>query len=196
MRRAYTLLEMMLVLALVVILAAITYPSFNAMYAQRKLSAATDATKGALATARAQAIEEGVPYRFAIVPGMGNFRLAPHTPAYWGGGNVPTSTDGTSVPSLVIENTLPQGVVFLGQSQGAPAQGNQNTATSAAQVSPDQWKALAIFLPDGTARAATDPQMLEVDLTLQGQSGYPVVIRLRCLTGQATTARLTAEGIR
>src|SRR5262252_3738325 len=88
-RRAFTLLEMILVLTIVVILLSLAYPSFTSMQRQYRLEGAADAAKAGMASARAQAIEEGRPYRFAIVPGKGNFRVAPDSPAYWSGGQPP-----------------------------------------------------------------------------------------------------------
>src|SRR5262249_18344663 len=118
-RPAYTLLELVLVLALVVILAALVYPSFDAMYSQFKLEGAGDAAKGAMMTARTQAIESGQPYRFAVVPGKGNWRVAPHNAAYWSGGT-PPAPEGNARPPKVEEDSLPDGIVFLESEQEGP----------------------------------------------------------------------------
>ena len=70
MRRAFTLMEVALVLALILVLAAITVPSLESMYGDVKLTAATDLIRARWADARTQAIEEGRAYRFAIMPGQ------------------------------------------------------------------------------------------------------------------------------
>ena len=81
-RAAFTLLEILLVMAVIVIIAAISFPSLEAMYGQTRVNAGGDSIRAALATARAHAVEEGIPYRVAIVPGKG--KGAPRTPAQGG----------------------------------------------------------------------------------------------------------------
>ena len=70
-RRGYTLLELVLVLAVVVMVSAIAYPSLKGMYGHYKMTGAVDSVRAAWAQARAHAIEEGRPYRFAVVPDTG-----------------------------------------------------------------------------------------------------------------------------
>src|SRR6266542_3901766 len=110
-RRGYTLLEMIRVLAIVVILLSVAYPSLTAMQRSYRVEGAADGAKAGMLTARAQAIEEGRPYRFAIVPGKGNFRVAPDSPDFWGGGAPPTAAQGSAAP-LVLEESLPKGTFF------------------------------------------------------------------------------------
>ena len=76
-RRGFTLLEVTLVLAVIVLLAAMAYPSIEAMYASVRLTAAADQVRAAWADARAKAIEDGQPYRFAVMPQGGRYRIAP-----------------------------------------------------------------------------------------------------------------------
>jgi len=200
-RRAYTLLELMLVLALVVILAALVYPSFDAMYGQYKLSAAADSAKAGMTNARAQAIEEGQPYRFAIVPGKGNFRVAPHSQAYWTGGDPPVADGGH--PLYAHEDSLPQGIVFVDSDQAVASEDSQ-TALDEGAVPPTQWKTVAVFLPDGTARAADDNgqaqgqgqnEIVQTFLRdVRAPRGTPVTVTLRCMTGTVSTRRTPSQG--
>ena len=76
-RAGYTLVEMVLVLAIIVLLAAITYPSLNGMYADLKVQAAADEVRAQCVTARTQAVNEGRPYAFAVMPGGDRSRVAP-----------------------------------------------------------------------------------------------------------------------
>src|SRR5207248_2593806 len=107
------------------------YPSFDAMYATYKLDAAADSAQAGLTTARAQAIDEGQPYRFAIVPGKGNFRVAPDGAAYWSGGE-PPAPEGSATPPLVVEDSLPRGIVFVESDQGVPAEGEDTVLETGA----------------------------------------------------------------
>ena len=76
-RQAFTLLELVLVMTILVMLAAISYPSIDAMYGSYRVQAATDQVRAAWAEARTHAANEGRPYRFSIVPNKRNFRVAP-----------------------------------------------------------------------------------------------------------------------
>src|SRR5438045_428621 len=84
-RPSYTLLELVLVIALLGILTAISYPSLDSMYGHYQLTAATDMVRAGWASARSRALDEGRPYRFAVVPNQGNFRIAPDSSDFWSG---------------------------------------------------------------------------------------------------------------
>jgi prepilin-type N-terminal cleavage/methylation domain-containing protein len=179
-RRGYTLVEVTLVLALMVILAAIGYPSVDAMLAGVKADGAADAVRAAWSEAQAHAINEGRPYRFAFVPGKGNFRVAPASDEYWNGASPSADPDN---PAYACDGTLPKGVVFRVDGSGAPA-GDGDTSLPEGSVSAGQWDHdhFAVFLPDGTAQD-------DVDLTLELASARPVVVHLRALTGVVTVER-------
>jgi type II secretory pathway pseudopilin PulG len=183
-RPAYTLLEVTLVVALLAMLTALAYPSLDGMYGHHRLTAALDEVRGAWASGRAHAIEEGQPYRFSVVPGKGNFRLAPDSPEYWEGGN-PTPSGNGPQPAI-LASALPRGVTFAngpggggGPSSGA---GGSNPDTVLASVSPGQYQTLAVFLPDGTARD-------DVEIRFNVRGAAPAVIRLRSMTGVVSVQR-------
>lgn len=170
-RSGYTLIELVLVLALLVILAAITAPSLDTLYGTFRVTAAADSIRAAWAHARAHAANEGCPYRFAIQAGC--YRVAPDAPGYWADAGPNTaSTDGAS-PPLVLEESLPRGVQLT-----------RGPGPDAAAV---EWVTVATFLPDGTARD-------DVELTLRASGARPLLVRLRGLTGAVTAQRLPMEG--
>jgi prepilin-type N-terminal cleavage/methylation domain-containing protein len=105
-RRAVTLMELILVMALMVIIAAIGYPTIDAMYVGVKVEGASDSVRGAWSEAQAHAVNEGRPYRFSVIPGKGNFRVAPDGSDYWSGGNLPAPDDPEN-PPVVIQKSLP-----------------------------------------------------------------------------------------
>ena len=84
-RSAFTLLEIILVMGMIVVVMAIAAPSVSNFYKGEKLLAATDGVRGAIAETRVHAIDQGLAYRFAVVPGRGNFRFAPDSQEYWTG---------------------------------------------------------------------------------------------------------------
>jgi prepilin-type N-terminal cleavage/methylation domain-containing protein len=175
-RPAYTLFELVLVIALIGILLGLTYPSVDAMYAHLKLKAAADAVRGALATARAHAMDDARSYRFAVVANQGNYRVAPDGSEFWSGGEPPAAGDSSS-PPLLLEDALPRGIAFtLDASRGGSSGGD--TILPPGSVDPGQWSRVVAFLPDGTATE-------DVQITLQ-LNARVLVLRLRALTGVVT----------
>jgi prepilin-type N-terminal cleavage/methylation domain-containing protein len=175
----YTLFEVMLVMAVLVLLGTIALPSLDAMYADSRLSAGVDGVRSAMAQARNQAMEEGRPYRLAVIPGKGNYRIGPDSPDYWSGGDGPAASDPNGA-APVHEDALPQGVTFTTDpNQGAPEPG-EDTALAPGSASPDQWATVMVFLPDGSAQD-------DVQMTFRARAANPVVLRVRALTGVITT---------
>jgi hypothetical protein len=179
-RPAYTLLEVVLVLAVLVMITALAYPSIDGMWGHHRLTAALDEVRGTWASGRAHAIEEGQPYRFAVVLGKGNFRLAPDSPEYWEGGG--TQPPGPGPQPAIIAGALPRGVTFSSGSGGGGAAGGANPDTVLESVSPSQYQTVAVFLPDGTAQD-------DVEIRFNVRGAAPAVIRLRSMTGVVSVQR-------
>ncbi len=179
-RRGYTLFEMVLVLAVLVILAAVAVPSLEAMYGNFRLSAAADMVRANWAAARAHAVEEGRPYRFAVVPNHGNFRVAPDSANFWSGGDVPASSGGPDAP-LVLEDVLPKGVRFTTPDalQSGTVDQSGDSALPTGSVDSSQWSRTVTFLPDGTS-------LEDVEMGFHTRGGQPLILRLRALTGVVT----------
>jgi len=167
----------MLVLAIIVIISAIAYPSAEAMFSHVRLSQGADAVRAAWAEARAHAIDEGRPYRFAIVPNQGNFRIAPDSGDFWGSNSQGQSGPADpSTPLCVRSGALPKGLRFSAPdapaSEGLPGE----SSLPVDSVSPDMWSSRTVFLPDGTAS-----QDVEIVFGAPGTMG--LVMKLRALTG-------------
>jgi type II secretory pathway pseudopilin PulG len=206
-RPSYTLLELLLVMAVLLLLMGMAYPSIDSMYANLRLRAAADDVRAAWAQARSRAIDEGRPYRFAIIPNQANYRVAPDGSDFWNGNDPPQQDP--SHPTFVLEKSLPRGIRFSGGDnsggtgwQGgnfpgaAPTQGTQQGGGSSSQSSgnsdPSAYVPTAIFLPDGTANQgiqANQDNNSYIDVTFQAGRGRPVILRLRTLTGAVTVLR-------
>jgi prepilin-type N-terminal cleavage/methylation domain-containing protein len=190
-RPAYTLLEVVLVMALLAMLAALAYPSLETMYGDLRVKAAADDLRAAWAEARTHAVNEGRPYRFSLVLNRGNYRVAPDGGDYWGGGEAPAPADPAN-PPFVLDEALPKGTRFCtveALPSGAHDLGN-DTILSPGGVDPGQWSATITFLPDGTVRAAQEV----VDIGLHARGTRPLVVRLRALTGVITVRPYRGEG--
>jgi len=176
-RRGFTLLEVTLVMAVIVLFAAMSWPSIETMYGDVKLSAGADLVRARWADARTRAIEEGRPYRFATQPD-GKFRVAPDAADFWtGGGGAPTdntAANDADVPPLILEDALPTGIGFADES-GTPADGSDS----------GPWTTVLRFLPDGTASA-------DKTITLHAEGYRSVQLKVRALTGAVTVDTLPA----
>jgi Tfp pilus assembly protein FimT len=178
-RPAYTLFELVLTTAVIAITAAVTVPSIDGMYPSYKLNASVDAVRAAWAQGRAHAIEEGRPYRFAVTPGTGSYRLAADDSVADGG--QASDSDQSSTPAYIIQERLPQGVSFaLAQEDGQQQQ---------TQASSDGLSTVAVFLPDGTARD-------DAEVRFQVKGALPKTVKLRGLTGAVTVHQEGGGGAR
>ncbi|MFO0879279.1 MAG: hypothetical protein U0840_18190 [Gemmataceae bacterium] len=177
-RAGYSLFEVILVCAVLVILASLAYPSLRGMYPYYKLQGAVDSVRAAWAQARSRAIEEGRPFRFAVENQGRHYRVAPDTPEAWGSG----SSDG-----MVIEQALPPGVTFTLNGEPAAASSLEEPTTQGdkkSNLSPDAYTPAVVFLADGTARE-------DVRIVFQIKGVRPTALQLRGLTGTSSVQQLS-----
>lgn len=165
-RRGLTLMELVLVMAIIVLLAAMAFPSAEALYASVQVEAGVDSVRAAWSEAMSHAVEEGRTYRFSLVPGKDKFRVAPDTADHWEGDGMGAGpADASDTPPFVLEGTLPRHVTFR-----------------ADEVAGDGYVTTAVFLPDGTAQA-------DAEVTLVSEGSRPATLRLRGLTGVVSVQR-------
>jgi hypothetical protein len=149
-----------------------------------KVNAAVDSVRSAWAQARGRAIEEGRPYRFAVIPGTGYYRVAPDQADFWTGSASPTHDPKD--PCLVLEQALPRGVRFTLGSGGTSAPASRGPAneqgalddgmTPPAPQPPSSYTSPIVFLPDGTARE-------DAQVQFQVAGAKPMTLSLRGMTG-------------
>jgi len=179
-RSAFTLTELILVMALMVLLAMMAYPSWEAMREGHAVTRGVDDTRMAWVTAQARASDEGRCYRFAVVPGTSNWRVAPDTEAYWGG--TMEGPEETDLPPLIREDTLPKGVYFILANGEGDGQSSEETILDPATLSPSRYRTVALFLPDGTARD-------DARIGIRSASCEPHWVHLRAMTGVMVVLR-------
>ncbi|QEL18798.1 pilus assembly FimT family protein [Limnoglobus roseus] len=170
-RPGFTLIEILVVIAMLVILGAVLVPSMSGLGRDTKTKAAADLVQSCIADGRGKAIETGLNYRFAISSDGNRVRVAPEVLDTQG--QVPDSAGG--VPS-VREDNLPTGVTIVTIDEDPP--------------SPDAngWIVLATILNDGTCREDL------VELKISEASVQPLGVRIRGLTGTTVLFNLTAGG--
>jgi prepilin-type N-terminal cleavage/methylation domain-containing protein len=180
-RPGFTLFELLLVCAVVVILGVAVYPSIEEMYSSYRISASADQVRAAWAQARTHAMDEGRPYRFSIKPGTSEFRVAPDSSAYWSGSDEPQPDDDRTNPPLIKADEISKPILFHiddQNTQTAPDPLGIGTPSSVGQYD-GVWTTVAIFLPDGSAQD-------DVKIALQSAGSKPTTLRLRAITGVIT----------
>jgi type II secretory pathway pseudopilin PulG len=179
---AFTLFELMLVLAIMVVAAAISFPSLKSMLSSYKVTAAGDTIRAAWAQGRARAMNESRPYRFSIIVGAGDFKLAPDSAEFWSGGG---STSPSPGAALILQDALPPGVRFSDPKQSGPANfADDSPSVTAPGSDSGAWSTVAVFLPDGTARD-------DCELMFATPGARALCIKLRAMTGAVTTRWLS-----
>lgn len=211
-RSAFTLLELLLALSLLVAVAAITWPALERPLASQRLRRAAEQVRTQWIKTRTKAINTGEVYSFQYQPDSARYRVECHTqeaalleataasmgPQAGSGGSggsagasSPSTTSSSSatipaVPPQPIEAEVPDGVKFAGgdvtDDTRAAAIANQERARGSIDLS---WSQPIFFYPDGTATAAR--------VALVGQRERAIVIELRSLTGGARIGDIVSQ---
>lgn len=198
-RCAFTLTELLLVLTIAAVIAAVAWPSLQKPFASHRLRTAADMVRSELCRTRIQAMRSGHTFAFRYVPEGGRFSVGPQGESCDAGvqgmeTDVAASGEGdgglSAEDSQPTDRTLPQGVRFVVGDTAAPS-----TAASAAGDSPtdenapagdEQWSEPIFFYPDGTTSDSL--------LLLANDRGYVMELMLRGLTGTVTTSNVVASG--
>lgn len=101
--RGLTLLEMVLVLALVVVLVGLAWPVLRRPLATETLRSAADDLRAAWARARVEALESGEAWVFEIVPGTNEYRVRPRDDASLASAEALTATAPLGGTTIRIE---------------------------------------------------------------------------------------------
>ena len=172
-RPGFTLLEVLLVTAIILILGSVAMLTISAWYGDVRVKAAADQVQGAWTEARASAIEDGRPYRFAVEAGTGKFRVAPDGPEFWDGSGGSSQDDENAGPPHIEDGELAGKIIFE-VPDDLPTEGS--------------WTTVAIFNPDGTCQNDTEITLREHD-----EDGVPIVIRVRAMTGAISVRKQASE---
>src|SRR4051794_19906579 len=105
-RQAYTLIELMLVMALMVIAAALAVPAIKTMMVDARITASGDVVRARMADTRSRALESGRPWKLGFLANTGVFQLAPEDSSAW------ESTDKDAVMQEdLVRDELPQDII-------------------------------------------------------------------------------------
>lgn len=192
--RAWTLLELLLVLALLVVITSLAMPILDGSFASLRLRRATDQVIAVWIRARTAAIESGRPHQFRFKADTGDYLVEPwprdEDPAAASPQGKDSSReflldlrneDGT----VILHDRLPEGIVLTGgerksrdsaQSESSPSV-VESLAGDTRAPSPygTGWSAPILFYPDGTT--------LDASLLLSNSRRQTQRATLRGLTG-------------
>lgn len=170
---------MLLVLVILLLTAALVWPSLDAAFVNYELRQAAELVRANLTSARVHAIDDGVVYEFRFDPASGSFSVAP--------------VEDTAIESDVasssgpwqVEDVLPGNVTFAAESALSPAGSgavvpNEDTGADGSRA--------VFFYPDGMTDDATlvlsNNLGASVDLALRGLTGVVSVSDVRTGTGE------------
>jgi prepilin-type N-terminal cleavage/methylation domain-containing protein len=175
LRGGFTLLEMLLVLALMSALAAVAIPSFQGPLADRRLRSSAEHVRAAWLTARSEAMTSAQIYMFRYEPQTGDYTIGP-----WDGdgSGVETASNSLSVVSGA-PTTLPEGVTFVGGSTQQDTRSAAVDATGASAIGGSSAPPV-LFYTDGSTST--------VELQLAHEIGLGVTLSMRGLTGVVTVS--------
>ena len=167
-RSGFSLLEILMVLAVFFMITAIAIPSVNDAYVGQQLVGAADVVRARFAEARVKSIETGDIYGFFYTPGGGQYFIAPMVQGF-------QSMQSGAQPSI-RQQMLKNRVTFAA---GETIQDSRSM--NAMENSTGEYSSLrpVLFYPDGTSQDAV--------ILLQSVRGDAVVqVELRGLTGTSS----------
>ncbi len=196
-RSGMTLVELLVVLALLVVIGSIVVPVFTGSFASVRLRRAGDQVLTRWSQARARAIETGEAYQFRFTPETGAYRVEPWTNLVEEGVAGSRSTSSTSTASdanssspetsddsaAVQSRSLPEKITFhagqlavaLSRPSAVSSGPNGERQVASMQSVGDELSTPILFFPDGTTSEASvvlaNDRNQFVRLTLRGLTG-------------------------
>ena len=206
---AFTLFELLLVLALMVALAGIAIPTFDSMIGSRRLGQSIDKLQNEIMAGRVTAMRTGQAQVIRMTLQGQDYSIAP-----WLGGSEAqdASAGATVIQSGQIIQTQPAsgGSMLASEGSGSTKQLSEGVLFSTVETLVDSRNALAIQQAGGTVPTDTgssqgdgsglsSPLLLYPDgscttaqIILADSKGRRMAIQLRGVTGQLKTLRLAS----
>ncbi len=184
---AFTLVEVLLTLCILVALTALVWPALEKPFAARRLRLAADRVRTEFCSARVEAMDSGQVYIFEFMLESNRFRIRSRAAEINAGASVYGDVlddlpDGGSTGQST-KNTLPKDVTFVAGEAAADTRA-AFVVSEAEQLDAlaSGWTGPILFYPDGTTSTAR--------LTIKNQYGRYIDLTLRGLTGTVTVGEL------
>jgi prepilin-type N-terminal cleavage/methylation domain-containing protein len=191
-RRGFTLIEVLVVLAIVMVLATLALPLIRKPLQKREVQSAADSVRTKLFHARIGAMKSSHVYTFQYQPGSGTYRVSPRDQSSPAGQTDENTSSVQQDPAMADEQhlpsedgTLPEGLHFLADDSPDPDSPDSTTPMVAQGGGGNGWSDPIFFYPDGTTSDAR--------LIVASGHGYAVHIQLRGVTGNVSVGNPVAE---
>lgn len=181
-RFAFTLLELIIVMVILIAVAALAIPSVQRSFSAQKLLKAADLVRGELGRARVRAMRTGKIHAFFYQEQSGFFKMGPFD-------NEVANALSTSMHSYQQKQTgaarfdgdsLPKGIVFIG---GQAVSDSRSEMARSENSSGNTPLRPILFYPDGSSQTAR--------IYLRSNDRDVAEVRLRGMTGTSTSAMVT-----
>jgi len=201
-RIAYTLVELLIVVALLSVILTLTLPSLRQLSAKSELRDAARQLRVALLEARLAAIESGSLTYFRYQTGGGRFEVGRAAAPPQSGGP-PADADRAAQGDADLESTaqprwLPLGMRFVDPVDDRPIE--PPAAADEEEAAGDaSWSAPILFFPNGRtldARIALRTASHRIELQIRGLTGTVQVSRAERLLPPETAAPAEVRGVR
>lgn len=210
--RGMTLVEILVVLALLVIIGGLVVPVFTGSFASVRLRRAGDQVVTGWSRARAEAIESGQPYQFRFTPESGTFVIEPWTGLLGEEGSASQNSSNSSANSasasttstttsnssstattassegtsaISTNGTLPEEIVFQSGELAVEDYQSGERSVGSLQDAGESESIPILFFPDGTASEASV-------LLTNGKKQF-VRVTLRGLTGVGRASEVLTQ---
>ena len=174
----FTLLEMLLVLAILVAMTAVTFPVVERMYDSHRIHQAAMKVRTALSAARLRSVDEGISYECRFEPdGRQLVILERSNEGIRFGSDRAVSAVDDQRPPAVIHVALPEPLYFwTADKQRERIKSKDLRAVDARDLVTNRaWSVPVIFTPNGSSTDARfeirDPQGRSVKLEVRGLTG-------------------------
>ena len=187
----YTLIEILLVLAVISAAAAIVWPPLLRMYTDYQVREAGEQVRSALAKARFNALDEGSIYQFRFEPEGQRYLVIPYeTDAVTGDGAVDAAMSDETQSELALSENLPEQMQFADDDYEdllfePVAEDFLAGLAEARKLTDVHWSSPILLYPDGTSQ--------DVTIRVTNAKGQQVRIVLRGLTGSASVSRVETD---
>ena len=191
-RSGFTLAEILLVLAVLVVISGLIFPPVLRLMADQPLKEAAERARSQLANVRFKALDTNVAWQFRFEPGGGHYLWMPQELTSSTAAADSATSSATATQSGPQTAELPKGIVFASAINGVPF-GVEHLppemvmgAANSYELTQVAWSVPLTFQPDGSAAdselAVVDSRDRQMRLMIRGLTGGVIVAPMETRT--------------